>query len=71
MRIGFSPRKNDTTIYIIPGYAGLEDKIAELGKHKIGKTSLYIKKLAGVDMAVLEEIIQFGLDWMDKKYPRL
>jgi len=71
MRIGFSPRKNDITIYIIPGYADLEDKIAELGKHKIGKSCLYIKNLADVDMSVLQEIIQFGIDCMDQKYPKI
>jgi len=71
MRIGFSLRKNDITIYIIPGYADLEDKIDKLGKHKIGKSCLYIKNLADVDMSVLQEIIQFGTDFMDQKYPKI
>ncbi|OLF80856.1 hypothetical protein AWH62_14145 [Maricaulis sp. W15] len=69
MRTGFSPRKANLVLYIMPGYADYSDKLARLGKHKIGKSCLYINKLADVDMAVLEEIIEAGLDDMARKYP--
>lgn len=69
MRTGFSPRKANLVLYIMPGYSDYADKLARLGKHKIGKSCLYINKLADIDMAVLEEIIQAGLDDMAKKYP--
>lgn len=69
MRTGFSPRKANLVLYVIPGYSDYADKLARLGKHKIGKPCLYINKLADIDMAVLEEIIEAGLDDMAKKYP--
>lgn len=58
---GFSPRKANQVLYIMPGYADMGDALNRLGKHKIGKSCLYINKLADVDMTVLEEIVQAGL----------
>jgi hypothetical protein len=65
---GFSPRKANLVLYILPGYADISDKLARLGKHKIGKSCLYINKLADVDMDVLEEIVMFGLTYIRKNY---
>lgn len=59
---GFSPRKANLVVYIMPGYADLGDRLDRLGKHKLGKSCLYITRLAHVDLDVLEEIIRFGLD---------
>jgi hypothetical protein len=59
MRIGFSPRKQNLTLYALPGsldtYA---DLLAKLGKHKRGVGCLYIKTLKDVDAQVLQELIQ-------------
>ncbi|WP_269531710.1 DUF1801 domain-containing protein [Chitinimonas sp. BJYL2] len=63
---GFSPRKQDLTVYIMPGYADFEAILARLGKHKMGKSCLYLKSLAQVDMAVLEELIVAGLARMQQ-----
>lgn len=65
---GFSPRKANMVLYILPGYTDISEKLARLGKHKIGKSCLYINKLADVDMKVLEEIVQFGLAHMRKNH---
>ena len=62
--IGFSPRKANLTLYIMPGYQDLSSYLSRLGKHKIGKCCLYINKLADVDMAVLEELLVYGWDKM-------
>jgi hypothetical protein len=70
MRTGFSPRKANLVVYIIPGYSQYGDILDRLGKHKLGKSCLYINKLADVDMAVLEELIRAGLDDMAQKYPQ-
>lgn len=51
--IGFSPRKNDLTLYITPGFERLEELLAHLGKHKTGKSCLYVKRLADLDAEVL------------------
>ena len=58
MVTGFSPRKNDLTLYIMPGFDRYEALMARLGKHKTGKSCLYLKRLADVDMAVLETLVR-------------
>lgn len=68
MMTGFSPRKSNSTIYIMPGYQELSEILVRLGKHKTGKSCLYITKLSDVDCDVLVEIIQFGLDYMRSHY---
>jgi len=65
---GFSPRKANLVLYILPGYTDISGKLARLGKHKIGKSCLYINKLADVDIKVLEEIVQFGLAHVRKTH---
>ena len=66
---GFSPRKANLSVYIMPGYADFNDILARLGKHKIGKSCLYINKLADIDTDVLAELIRAGLADLDKKWP--
>ncbi|WP_037293103.1 DUF1801 domain-containing protein [Roseobacter sp. CCS2] len=66
---GFSPRKSNLSIYIMPGYADFGTILSRLGKHKIGKSCLYINKLADIDMAVLDELIRAGLDDLGKRWP--
>jgi hypothetical protein len=67
MRAGFSPRKARHSLYLMGGYcddataAGHAEAMARLGKHSVGKSCLYINKLADVDCGVLEEII--AADW--------
>ena len=69
-RLGFSPRKAELVLYVLNGSPEQEAQLARLGKHKTGKACLYIRKLADVDMAVLEELIRDQLAWMDARYPR-
>lgn len=61
---GFSPRKNDLTLYIMPGFARYEDLMAKLGKHKTGKSCLYIKRLADVDQTVLRTLVEDSVKHM-------
>ncbi|MEL7257739.1 MAG: DUF1801 domain-containing protein [Pseudomonadota bacterium] len=58
---GFSPRKSALSVYIMPGYADFGSILARLGKHKLGKSCLYINKLEDVDMDVLAELVRAGL----------
>ena len=57
-RVGFSPRKQNLTLYLMSGIAGNQDFLQKLGKHKVGKGCLYIKQLDDVDEAVLIQLIQ-------------
>lgn len=68
-RIGFSPRAQNLTLYMITGYSEKGDELSRLGKHKLGKSCLYIKRLSDVDEAVLEEMIVKDLKAMEEKYP--
>jgi hypothetical protein len=54
--IGFSPRKQNISIYLMGGLKKIEDELPKLGKHKTGGGCLYIKSLADVDAAVLKKI---------------
>ena len=56
--VGFSPRNAATVLYLGLGSGGSEALLAKLGKHTTGKGCLYIKKLADVDLKVLEGLIQ-------------
>lgn len=66
---GFSPRKSNMSVYIMPGYADFSDILARLGKHKSGKSCLYINKLADIDMDVLAELVRAGLKDLGGKWP--
>lgn len=67
-RLGFSPRKANLVLYLMDGYEG-EPLMKQLGKHKTGRSCLYINKLADVDEGVLREIAAKGWKIMAKKYP--
>ena len=54
---GFSPRKQNLTLYIMAGFDNYDALLARLGKHSIGKSCLYVKRLADVDMPVLTELV--------------
>ncbi len=56
--IGFSPRKNDLTLYVGLGSGKFKDLLGRLGKHKAGKGCLYLNGLDGVDTSVLKELIE-------------
>lgn len=72
-RGGFSPRKAAMTLYLMGNYcdrqAEVDDLFARLGKHTTGKSCLYIKKLADVDLEVLERLVEISWEVMNAKYP--
>ncbi|WP_264212464.1 DUF1801 domain-containing protein [Leisingera thetidis] len=66
---GFSPRKARHSIYIMPGYQDYGALLARLGKHKLGKSCLYVNKLADIDLEVLAELVRAGLRDLDAIWP--
>lgn len=68
-RLGFSPRKGQTVLYVTDGYGKYADLMDRLGKHKTGRSCLYIKRLSDIDEAVLEQLCVESLKWMAQKYP--
>jgi hypothetical protein len=69
-RIGFSPRKANTVLYIVDGFEGHAELMAKLGKHKTGTSCLYIKRLSDITGSVLEQLCAESLKWMAQKYPQ-
>lgn len=57
MRIGFSPRKQNMSLYIMNGFKEYSQLLDSLGKHKTGKSCLYINKLEDIDIEVLKQMI--------------
>lgn len=69
LRIGFSPRKQNIVLYISKGDQEYQELISRLGKHSVGKSCLYIKKLSDVDLPTLEKLIQGSINHLLEKYP--
>lgn len=67
--IGFSPRKANLVLYLMPGFEQHSEQLARLGKYKTGASCLYLNKLADVDQAVLREMIHQSFQAMRQKYP--
>ncbi|SMQ64615.1 protein of unknown function (DU1801) [Devosia lucknowensis] len=72
-RIGFAPRKGDISLYLLgsdaPDGEPQASLLARLGKHKAGKSCLYVKRLADIDHAVLRELTVHAYARMQKAYP--
>ena len=60
--VGFSPRKQNLTLYIMSGFSEYDALLENLGKYKTGKSCLYIKKLADVNMGILETLVKESVE---------
>lgn len=71
--VGFAPRRAELSIYLTGIYfsdtkAKAEALLARLGKHRIGKACLYVKRLADIDLQVLRELIAFSVMELRARY---
>jgi hypothetical protein len=66
--VGFSPRKQNLTLYVSAGFDGYGDLLARLGRHSIGKSCLYLPRLPDVDHDVLRELVRSGYDHMNGRH---
>ncbi len=66
--IGFSPRAQNISVYIMPGFSKFKSLMSQLGKHKTGKSCLYIKRLDDVDQKVLSKLINESVKEMRRRY---
>ena len=67
---GFSPRKQNLTLYIMSGFDQYDSLLANLGKHTTGKSCLYVKKLEDIDLTMLKEMVKLSVDHMAKTNPQ-
>lgn len=58
--VGFSPRKQNLTLYLTQGFEQHTELLSKLGKHKLGKACLYINKLADIDLPTLRRLIEIA-----------
>lgn len=65
---GFSPRKGDISVYLTAGSADQAELLARLGRHRMGKACLYIRRLADVDLGVLEQLIASSVAEVKRRY---
>ena len=65
---GFSPRKQNLVVYIMPGFKPYKTLLAKLGKYKAGKSCLYIRTLEDIDQIVLKTLVDRSVKFMRRKY---
>lgn len=65
---GFSPRKQNLSIYIMPGFDNYKSELKKLGKHKTSVSCLYVNKLEDIDTKILKKIIKDSVKVMKKMY---
>lgn len=68
--VGFSPRKQALTLYIMGGFENYAALMSRLGKHSTGKSCLYVKTLEDVDLAVLRALVEQSVAYMRTKAER-
>lgn len=68
MRVGFSPRKAAISLYVYTGTPEQEQLLPSLGKFKMGKGCIYVKRLSDIDTEVLKKIILSTLSWLEETY---
>lgn len=65
----FSPRKDSLVFYFSTDFEGRDELLDKLGKHKSGKSCVYVKKLADIDLSVLEDLTRASIEDTLSKYP--
>ncbi len=66
--VGFSPRKAAISLYVFTGLPNHEHLLSDLGKYKMGKACIYIKKLSDVNPEALKKIIKSTINYLQTKY---
>ena len=66
--VGFSPRKAAISLYVYSGCSGQDDLLKELGKFKMGKSCIYVKKLSDINQEVLKHLMKSTIDFLQEKY---
>lgn len=66
--VGFSPRKSAISLYVYSGCSGQEDLLKELGKFKMGKACIYIKKLSDINQETLKKMMKSTIEYLQLKH---
>lgn len=68
LKVGFSPRKRELSIYLMCSFEKQAETMKKLGKHRTGKSCLYVKRLEDIDLDVLKDLVQESVKFVDEKY---
>ncbi|MCJ0741583.1 DUF1801 domain-containing protein [Pedobacter montanisoli] len=66
--VGFSPRKSAISLYVFTGLPEHKHLLSDLGKYKMGKACIYIKKLSDINSEVLKQLIKATINYLQTKY---
>ena len=66
--VGFSSRKGDISVYLLAGFPGRDELLARLGRHKMGKACLYVRRLGDIDPKVLEQLVVGSVTEIKRRY---
>ncbi len=69
--LGFSPRKAAISLYVYTGGKHQDELLTSLGKYKMGKACIYVKKLSDIDLDVLEDMMKDSIQFTSQKYQRI
>lgn len=69
--LGFSPRKAAISLYVYSGGKQQDELLKSLGKYKMGKACIYVKKLSDIDVDVLEDMMKDSIQFTSEKYQRV
>jgi hypothetical protein len=67
--VGFSPRKQNLTLYLMPGFEGFDELLKKLGKHKTGKVCVYLQTLKDIDVKVLKQLVAGSVRHIKDTHP--
>lgn len=68
--LGFSPRKAEFSLYVFTGLEEHEYLLKDLGKFKMGKACIYVKKLSDINIDALKILMQESINYISEKYER-
>lgn len=68
--VGFSPRKAAISLYVYTGCSGQEDLLKDLGKFKMGKSCIYVKKFKDINQEQLKKMMASTINYLQKKHSR-
>lgn len=69
--VGFSPRKTAISLYVYTGRKGDEHLLKDLGKFKMGKACIYVKKLSDINQDALKNLMKSTIDFLQLKYGKV
>lgn len=67
--VGFSSRKSDISIYLVAASDKQQQLLTQLGKHKMGKSCLSVRRLSDIQLPVLQQLIEDSIATTRLRYP--